>query len=372
MDNSGLDNKCSLCGRSVRPKSGDGRTCEHAGCDVVVCRTCFDIRGRRYCLAHRADESLAESQPAPAAPAADGPPQSPPTAPPPSPAAPEPPAAPEAVAAAEPPAPVGADLEYLRQARVTEMNFISRFQDSLASREELPLPGGDKCVRLKGLPACRTADNAAALKRVYPVSQSVKELRTACPVGPSCRYTLAKGALVIESRSCLAAEDLVSRGRDAAALSLGALLEIVDGLGRETAGGRGSIVCGLFSLTGWSDACIERVMGTASQPALIHANVSVCLIGPKIGQVRSNPSDRRMNLYLSLFGATTIAEEALACRDAMREALLADDRVMLKPYARGEGVRLDAAMMAARDIAGDGDDVELVEIDNVGPVLKWR
>ena len=252
------------------------------------------------------------------------------------------------------------------------MNFISRFQDSLASRDELPLPGGDKSIRLKGRPDCRITDKASALKRVYPASQSVKELRTACPVGVSCRYTPAKGSLVIEARSCLVAEDLVSRGRGAAALSLGTLLEIIDDLVGQTVGGGRDIVCGLFSLTGWSGACIERVVGTDSKPALIHANVSVCLIGPEIGQVRSNPSDRRMNLYLSLFGATTVAEEASACRPAMREALLADDRVMLKPYARSHGVRLGAAVMAARDIAGDSDDVELVEIDNVGPVLKWR
>ena len=252
------------------------------------------------------------------------------------------------------------------------MNFISRFQDSLASRDELPLPGGDKSVRLKGRPDWLIADNASALKRVYPVSQSIKELRTACPVGVSCRHAPGKGSLTLEARSCMAAEDLVSRGRDAAPLSLGTLLEIIDALLGQTGGGGRNTVCGLFSLTGWSDACIERVVGTDSQPALIHANVSVCLIGPEIGQVRSNPSDRRMNLYLSLFGATTIAEEASACRPAMHEALLADDRVMLKPYARSHGVRLDAAVMAARDIAGDGDDVELVEIDNVGPVLKWR
>ena len=317
------------------------RTCEHEGCDEPICPTCFDIRGRHRCLEHHRGDAAAAEQPD----ELDG--------------------------------EQGQDctdvLEYLRQARLTEMNFISRFQQNVEASNEAPVTMKGKRMNPRDVQAARTlSDKAAEARRLLPATHSVKDLRSACPVNVTCRYTFEKAEMIIEARSCTDLAALVAAGPDAPPSSTGLFMRILDELTGEAERNDREIVSGLFSLVGWESSCAARVGGGPDNPALVHPKVSVCLIGPQIGVIQSNPDDRRMGLYLPLYRGEVIPEEAARCRQGIYEELLAKDRVFVHRYADARGISLKAALMAASDLSQEREEIELVDLDDVGPTLKWR
>jgi len=340
----GSGSRCSLCGRTISALAPAGGECEQPGCRAVICRTCFTVRGRHHCVVHTPTPKE-PPQPAPAE------------------------------------APDLAGLwEFLREARAAELNFIARFRTNTESRDSLPAPGSDRPLAVKQWDDVRSAtDSALAMKRLLPAGTAswrgvgrLDDVRATCPANLTCRYTFRKPPFVLEAACCADLAALVAQGSQAPPLSLEALLKILHDRDGEARKAGGPILAGLFSLTGWDEACVAHVVGDASLPALVDPDVSVCLIGPGLDQVRANANDRRLAPCLPLFRGATVEEEAAACKDAMYEELLATDRVFVSTHAREHGVSPQAALMAAQDLAREHEDVDLVDVPDVGPSLKWR
>jgi hypothetical protein len=333
--------RCCLCGREFSDSAPVGGACLQAGCGAPICRTCYAIRGRPFCPQHSPRPDLT--------------------------------AAPFAPTPTEAPA---ADTEelwgFLREARAAELNFLARFQANTEREPSLALPDGPPLPVRAWADLRSTADRAPDLRRLLPVPKPVSEVRTLCPVNAAVRYTVRKPPLVVEARCCADLAALVRQPRSAPPLSLDALLKVLHDLEAAARKAGGPLIAGLFSLHGWDDACAAYLVGDAARPALVHPHVSACLIGPAIRQVRANPTDRRLQLYLPLFRGETLDEEAARCKAAMYHELLALDRVFVDPYAREHEFRPDAARLAAQELARELADVELVSIPDVGPSLKWR
>jgi hypothetical protein len=299
------------------------------------------VRGRHYCVAH----SRAEEQDAPAPSAPGGPP--------------------------------GPDhealWEFLREARAAELNFVARFRANAESRDSLPEPDGGKTFAVKRWDEVRAvSDRAARMKRLLPEPRRLADVRALCPVNLVCRYTFRRPALLLEARCAADLAALAQAGRDAPPLSLDALLQAIHERAAEAQGSRCQVVAALFSVAGWDPSCVAQVVGDASRPALVHPEVSVCLVGPELAQIHANPTDRRLQAYLPLFRGETLAEAAAGCKQAMFEELLARDRVFVKTYARDHGIGERAALLAAHDLSRERDNVDLVDVKDVGPALKWR
>ncbi len=192
------------------------------------------------------------------------------------------------------------------------------------------------------------------------------------PINARCRYTFAKPRFVLEARDCTDVKSLVECGDSAAALSLDTFLDVVRELESEVDREEITLVCGLFSIAGWDERCRVHIAGDKASPTFAHPDISICLVGPQIGDVHANPTDIRMQAYLPYYSGETVSEVAARCRPQMMEALLADDRLQVLRYAEQNAVAREAAVMAARDLERDTEDVELVEVKDLGPVLKWR
>ena len=362
----GRENKCRLCGRTMSEPTR--RACRHAECGAGICQVCFEIRGRHYCLDHRSEESPQRVEPRQAPqPTRDPGPLSPAVAP-----------SGAAAVTGGVWAPVSGAMspeaaEFLRTARVTELNFISRFQENVESRDDLPLPSGDKEFRVRGWPEFREiTEDTSRLKRIMPAFWSLKDLHAVCPVGAQCRYTFRRQGLVVEARSCVDFGAAVSQSPSAPPLAPGYLLELIEGLAAHAEKIACEVVGGLFSVTGWEGSCVAHLVGDDSHPALVHPTVSVCLIGPEIGSVQANPTDRRMGLYLPLFRGETVAEEAARYKPMLIEELYLKDRVFVNQHAREHGISPKAARLALKDATAEREDIELVEVKDLGPALKWR
>lgn len=334
--------QCSLCGLPLSEARPPGGTCEEPGCTAVICRTCYEVRGRHRCAAHAAQspDATPQVEPVPA----------------------------EAAAGAD-----ETPWAFLQQVRAAELNFIARLQKNVESRDSLPHPDGGKPIPVRDWGAVRSlSDRAAEMKRLLAAPRRLAEVRASCPVNPACRYSMTKLALAIEGRCCADLAALVEKGRDAPALSLDELLRLVQDLGSEARRTGAQMAVALFSVTGWSSDCIQRAVGEQTGPALIHPAVSFCLVGPGLDHLQANATDRRLQLYLPFFRGRTIEEEAAACQEAMYAELLARDRVFIERFARDHGFTLDAARLAAGDLAEAHDDVALLDVKGLGPALKWR
>ena len=263
--------------------------------------------------------------------------------------------------------------EFLREARAAEMNLIARFRANVESRDSLPRPDAGKPFAVKRWDDARDlSDSAPQMRRLLPERRRVADIRALCPVNLVCRYAFRKPPLAIEARCTADLAALVESGREAPPLSLEALLKTIHDLAADARKAGGPIVAALFSLTGWDEQCVAQVVGDTDHPALVHTDVSVCLAGPELECIQANPTDRRMQAYLGLYRGETVAEEAAACKDGMYEELLARDRVFVETYARARGITARAALLAAEDLAREHDNVDLVDVKDIGPALKWR
>ena len=331
--------RCSLCDRELSASAPLGGMCERPGCAAPICRTCFAVRGRRFCPQHSQPDPLAAEPSAPAAPALD------------------------------------ADVlwGFLREARAAELNFITRFQANTERQASVPVPGAERPLAIRNWAELRgSSDSAPDLKRLLPTIKALSEVRTLCPVNPVCRYTIRRPPLVLEARCCADLAALVQRAGEAPPLSLDYLLRTLHDLDAAATRNDTTVVAGLFSLTGWDEDSVGHLVGDASHPALVAARVSACLIGPALGQLRANPTDRRLQSYLPLFRGETLEEEAARCKAEMLQELFALDRVFVNAFARDHQFTPEAALLAARDLARERSDVEPVDIPDVGPALRWR
>ena len=331
--------QCCLCGREISANLPLGGTCQHAGCPEPICRTCFAVRGRKFCVAHSQTEQPAV----------------------------EPPPGPPPVVDSE------ALWAFLREARAAELNFISRFQSNTETRPSIPIPDSEKPLNVRNWAELRSmSDEAPDMKRLLPVPRATSDVRTLCPVNPACRYTIRKPPLILEARGCSDLGALVRDRGEARPLALDALLKTLRDLDAAATRNASTLIAGLFSLTGWDDGCVAHLVGNPTHPALVEPRVSACLIGPAVGLVRSNPTDRRLQPFLPLFRGETLAEETARCKADLLGELLALDRVFLNPFARNRQFTPQAASAAARDLTRERDDVDLVDLPEIGPALKWR
>ena len=104
---------------------------------------------------------------------------------------------------------------------------------------------------------------------------------------------------------------------------------------------------------------------------LVHPSVSLCLVGPKVFDVVVNPTDRRMAAYGPYFCGLTLAEESARCKEKIIEELYARDRAFLNACV-GKAFRPEAIDLAVKDLLAERTDIDLVQVDEAGPTLKWR
>lgn len=257
-----------------------------------------------------------------------------------------------------------------RIARLYEVDFVSRFDESIREATSITLPSGeefeppsvfarraheagDERGRMASLLDDHGAVNDADVDH-YPLQR-----RSRYTVVTSSRFGLVKDAeLVVEATVHSSLEAYAINGFDARPAGLDDLLDVINRATERADTHDIPHLIAAASTTGWTDRVRRLVTESEFSRTRLGTDVSLCLVDVRTGELLYDRSDDVVHANRELFDRPVHVERVDACERHVREEYIEDpmvDTVRLTAVATELGVPEHIVASAFDRIEDDGD-----------------
>ena len=228
-----------------------------------------------------------------------------------------------------------ADIVPARVARLFELDFIGRFEESIKNTDEIALPDNevfepgdrfhadanetlDERSRMRDLLADAEEDPASVNN--YPLRR-----RSRYTVVTSARLGLVKRTpLVIEAIAHSHLEAFAANGFDSQPAGLDDLLSVVNNTMKRADEHNTPHLIALASTTGWTDRVHELVTEEEFSRTRLGTNVSLCLVDVRSGELLYDETDDLVAANHELFERAVRDERVDVCAKHIRAEYLDD------------------------------------------------
>ena len=225
-----------------------------------------------------------------------------------------------------------------RVARLYELDFISRFEESIQEARTITLPSGE---RFEPGPDFGPASNESGDERRRMATLLEEQDRETEPVDHFplrrySRYTIATGgrftlrrnlALIVEATVHSNLDAYAENGFDARPAGLDDLLDIVNrATDRAREYGTPHLVAAA-STTGWTDRVRDLVVESEFSRTRLGDDVSLCLVDIRTGELLYDRADDVVDANRGLFERAVQVERIDACERHLRDEYLSDPTV---------------------------------------------
>lgn len=284
----------------------------------------------------------------------------------------------ESVKSSLDPETLGGDVVTATMARLYELDYMGRFDTSMAEVETIRTPSGDFDVP-EGYWKGRSEHYT---DRVQPYDGAFDDDSHARPAGRGARYEITASRylglsrdleMVVEAMVHVDDDAFAANGFDAAPAGLDDLLAIVDEPIRDADAGDYHHLLAIASPTGWTDRAVGQLEDDDLARSRLSANVSVVLVDLESGDVTYDPTDEVADENAHLFGFEVDAERVRECRSTIESEYLGvpgEDSVLVETLVEEHGFSARTANGAFDELERDGVGEQLY-IEDLGMALVF-
>ncbi|NLV08364.1 hypothetical protein GOC74_00205 [Halomicrobium mukohataei] len=269
-----------------------------------------------------------------------------------------------------------------RIARLYELDFISRFDESVGEAHEITLPTGERFEPSDGFAenANESGNERSRMRSLLEESGNpVDEVdhyplrrRSRYTVVTSSRFGLRKNAeLVIEATVHSSLDAFAMNGFDAQQAGLDNLLDIINRVMERAEEHDIPHLIAAASTTGWTDRVRDLVTESEFSRTRLGTDVSLCLVDVRTGNLLYDRSDELVHQNKKLFERAVYVERAEDCKRLIQEGYLSDpltDIIRLEEIAAKNGYAEHVVSSAFDRIEATGDAVQRYHPEH-GPYL---
>jgi len=258
------------------------------------------------------------------------------------------------------------------RARQMEINFINRFKEKLSAVETLRHPATQQMIRVGDWAQfLEESDEQERLMHALETAYLDRRVLATTPRNASARYTApGEPPLVFLARGVAHIETFCRTGADHDPAALDDLMVEIDAL-EEAHRLTGAVaVAGLASPTGWDEATLAYIGGSAHGDTYRHPAVKLVLVDLSTRQLTFDRFDPVTAGFVGLFDQATDSETLAGLRSQLKEEVdnSLSRGVLLDDMARSMDVSLDLLLAAARQLAA-ADGYRIIEDSQHGYIV---
>lgn len=335
--------RCEACRRLIKDEEGIGGPCQHAGCEALLCTSCWTDE-RRFCPAHTPSPALKLA------------------------------AARQAKAAGE-----VSVLVTAIEARRRELNFHNRFTRKTRNLAAVLHPLSGNWVPVKEWPTYHTSQNEQERIELLLAQQgqispnvSAGEPITHLPVNLRTSYRLPgdrqQPALEIAAQTV---SHLLAFTRDSFDTNPLNEQDLFTLLLTEAAAAEEAnrvVVLGLAATTGWQLEARLLLLGQTRGEAWTHPLLYPCLIDLETREVIYNPAHEALSFYADLFALPLPEEEVMAVERYVQATLQQLSSLADSEVRTALGVSPGAVLTAFQRLVASGR-YFIEDVDGIGRVI---
>lgn len=228
-----------------------------------------------------------------------------------------------------------ADVVPAQVARLFELDFISRFEESIQTADRIILPDGDEFQPGDQFHANtnESLDERSRMRELLTNADKDPGLVEQYPLRRRSRYTIAsrsrlgivkRASLVVEAIAHNHLEAFATNGFDGRPAGLDDVLSVInEAINRADERNTPHLIA-VASTTGWTDRVRELVIEEDFSRTRLGTNVSLCLVDARSGELLYDDSDKLVAANCELFERAVQDERISACAEHIKSEYLHD------------------------------------------------
>lgn len=277
--------------------------------------------------------------------------------------------------------PGGGEFVDATTARLYELDYVGRFDTSMANAETIVTPEEPFEVP-DGYWDGRSEHWSERVPSAPQDQLLTDEEPEQLPLGQRARYEITSSRylglsreieMVVEAVVHVNHDAYEQNGFDGTPAGLDDLLALVDRAIAETDADGHHYLLGVASPTGWTDRVLDQLAEEELSRSRFSPRVSVCVVDLSNGSITYDPSDEIASENADLFEFTVDAERVIDCKGVVREEYVdvpGEESVLLSAVAEDHGFPARVVAQAFDELEADGHGEQLY-LEDLGTALVF-